>query len=119
LTTIGLAIHLDRRRSHKGSAPMGVQTSFHAPAGGNDFLGLRRSRNGGTEIVYDDGARQRLVWRVTGRKMGTDMGRDLAGNLGDVHLSDALRLAVASPRILSTLFDELSKRAIAIETVRA
>ena len=86
---------------------MGVQTCFHAPDGASDFLGLRRSRSGCTEIVYDDGARQRLIWRVAGNDMGDD------------HLSDALRLAVASPRILSTLFDELSKRAIAIETVWA
>jgi len=82
---------------------MGQQTSFHAPFGGADFLGLRH-RAGTTEIVYDDGVARRMVWRV-------------AGAQSDARLSDALRLAVGSPRILPTLYDELKKRAIAIERV--
>ncbi len=43
---------------------MGLQTTFHAPGAGADFLGMRKSRTGLTEIVYDDGAKQRLVCRM-------------------------------------------------------
>jgi len=43
---------------------MGHQAFFHAPHGGGDFLGIRKSRSGGTEIVYDDGVTRRMVWRV-------------------------------------------------------
>lgn len=86
---------------------MGIQTSFHSPVGANDFLGLRQSRSGETEIVYDNGANQRLVWRVPGLPAGED------------RLSDALRVAVAARRVLPTLFEELTKRAIAIDQVLA
>ena len=84
---------------------MGLQTSFHAPHGGADFLGLRKTRAGSTEIVYDDGVARRMVWRVA----------DLRGS--DAGLSDALRVAVSALRVVPTLYEELKKRAIAIEQV--
>lgn len=84
---------------------MGQQTSFHAPYGGADFLGWRKTRTGATEIVYDDGVACRMVWRA---KM--DPG-------SESRLSDALQVAVGSLRVLPTLYDELKKRAIAIERV--
>jgi hypothetical protein len=83
---------------------MGSQSSFHAPRG-PDFLGWRKNRAGATEIVYDDGYQLRMVWRVT------PAAPDEAG------ISAALECAVASPRVLSALYDELKKRAIAIERV--
>ncbi|MCU0816749.1 MAG: hypothetical protein MUF74_09865 [Cypionkella sp.] len=83
---------------------MAQNASFHAPHGGADFLGWRR-RAGRTEIVYDDGVARRLVWRVEEERP------DVAG------LNDALRAAVHSARVLPTLYDELKKRAIAIERV--
>lgn len=83
---------------------LGHQTSFHAPHGGADFLGWRK-RAGETEIVYDDGVARRMIWRVA----------EAVGN--EARLSDALRVAVGSHRIIPTLYDELKKRAIAIERV--
>ena len=84
---------------------MGQQTSFHAPGGQADFLGVRKSRRGTTEIVYDDGLRQRMVWQV-------------AGDSGDeAEISDALQVAVNAIRVLPTLYDELKKRAISIVPV--
>lgn len=83
---------------------MGHQTSFHAPHGGADFLGWRK-RRGETEIVYDDGVARRMVWRVAGAVAN------------DARISDALRVAVGSTRILPALYDELKKRAIAIEKI--
>lgn len=83
---------------------MGHQTSFHAPHGGADFLGWRK-RRGATEIVYDDGVTRHMVWRVA------------ASGMDEGTLSDALRVAVGSRRILPTLYDELKKRAIAIEKI--
>lgn len=83
---------------------MGLQTTFHAPAGGADFLGFRKSRAGSTEIVYDDGLKQRLIWRVR-------------GVFGEAGISDALQAAVGAQRVLPTLFEELKKRAIEIEQV--
>ena len=83
---------------------MGQQAFFHAPHGGADFLGLRPARNGGTEIVYDDGVARRMVWRVEGKPQ-------------DGKLTDALRVAVGSLRVVPTLYDELKKRAISIERV--
>jgi hypothetical protein len=82
---------------------MGQQTTFHAPHGGADFLGLR-VRAGATEIVYDDGVTRRMVWRV-------------AGAASQARLSDALRAAVGAVRVVPSLYDELKKRAIAIERV--
>lgn len=84
---------------------MGQQAGFHAPHGGADFLGWRKSRSGATEIVYDDGVTRRMVWRVA--EEGTSEAR----------LSDALRVAVGSLRVLPSLYDELKKRAIAIERI--
>lgn len=83
---------------------MGLQTSFHAPSGSADFLGMRRSRLGGTEIVYDNGLSQRMIWRVT-------------GECGEALLSDALEVAVAAQRVIPTLYEELKKRSIGIEAV--
>lgn len=83
---------------------MGHQTSFHAPHGGADFLGWRK-RAGATEIVYDDGVARRMIWRVA------------EAGANEARLSDALRVAVGSHRIVATLYDELKKRAIAIERV--
>jgi hypothetical protein len=84
---------------------MGHQAAFHAPHGGGDFLGLRTNRSGATEIVYDDGVARRMVWRVAGG--ATDQAR----------IGDALRVAVRSLRVVPALYDELKKRAIAIERV--
>ena len=84
---------------------MGLQTSFHAPHGGADFLGLRKTRAGSIEIVYDDGVARRMVWRVS-QQIGSDAG-----------LSDALRVAVSALRVVPTLYEELKKRAIAVEHV--
>jgi hypothetical protein len=92
--------------SRKSESPkMGLQTTFHAPHGGADFLGWRKTRMGTTEIVYDDGVARRMVWRVAG------------DDLSEARISDALRVAVGSIRVLPTLYDELKKRAIAIERV--
>lgn len=84
---------------------MGIQSTFHAPHGGADFLGIRRSRSGATEIVYDDGVARRMVWRVA------------SPAVQESRISDALRVAVGSLRVVPTLYDELKKRAIAIERV--
>lgn len=83
---------------------MGYQASFHAPVGSADFLGLRTSRGGSTEIVYDDGLKSRMIWRV-------------AGDIGEMILSDALQAAVRAERVLPTLYEELKRRAIQIERV--
>lgn len=84
---------------------MGYQASFHAPHGGADFLGWRKTRAGATEIIYDDGVARRMVWRVADDQPSED------------RLSDALRVAVESLKVIPTLYDELKKRAIAIERV--
>jgi hypothetical protein len=84
---------------------MTYQASFHAPHGGADFLGWRKTRAGTTEIIYDDGVARRMVWRVQ------------ANDPGDARLSDALRVAVGALKVVPTLYDELKKRAIAIERV--
>lgn len=84
---------------------MGLQSTFHAPHGGADFLGWRKTRLGGTEIVYDDGVARRMVWRVA-----TD-------DPSEARIADALRVAVTSLRVVPSLYDELKKRAIAIERV--
>lgn len=83
---------------------MGLQTSFHAPMGRADFLGMRRSRLGDTEIVYDNGLTQRMVWKV-------------AASCGEDQLSDALQVAVAAPRVIPTLYEELKKRSIGFEAI--
>ncbi len=79
--------------------------AFHAPHGGSVFLGIRKNRMGGTEIVYDDGVARRMVWRVT--EALTDENR----------LSDALARAVSHTRVLPALYAELKKRAIMVEAV--
>ena len=84
---------------------MGYQTGFHAPHGGADFLGFRKARNGGTEIVYDDGVSRRMVWRVASQQVN------------EAHLSDALRHAVTALRVVPAMIAEVSKRAIAVERV--
>jgi hypothetical protein len=78
--------------------------SFHGAPGALDFLGLRQSRAGETEIVYDDGATRRMVWRV-------------APGVPAEAIGDALRAAVGQRRVIPALYAELRKRAIAIEAV--
>ena len=82
---------------------MGTQATFHAPGKGADFLGWRVSRAGLTEIVYEDGAARRMVWRVC------------SATRNEAALSEALELAVQAVRVVPTLIDELKKRAIAVE----
>lgn len=84
---------------------MGLQHAYHAPHGGADFLGLRKTRQGSTEIVYDDGVARRMIWRVA------------SDDPSEARIAEALRVAVSSLRIVPTLYDELKKRAIAIERV--
>lgn len=81
---------------------MGLQSTFHAPQG-TDFLGWRVSRAGRTEIVYEDGAAHRQVWRLTEAAP-------------DESLVEAMQLAVAAAHVVPCLMEELKKRAIAIET---
>ncbi len=83
---------------------MGQAISFHAPHGGADFLALRKGRSGQREIVYDDGVSRRIVWQV---EAAVPEGR----------LTDALRLAARSLRIVPALLDELKKRAIPVARV--
>ena len=82
---------------------MGTQTTFHAPGKGADFLGWRVSRAGLTEIVYEDGAAHRMVWRVS------------SGAGDQALLSEALQVAVKAGRVVPTLIEELKKRAIGVE----
>ncbi len=84
---------------------MGLQNSFHTPHGGADFLGWRKTRAGATEIIYDDGVARRMVWRVAGN------------DPSEARISEALRQAVGSLRVVPSLYDELTKRAIAIERI--
>ena len=84
---------------------MGSQTTFHAPGQGTDFLGWRVSRDGVTEIVYEDGAARRMIWRVASD------GHDA------VSMAEAMQLAVKAQRVVPTLIDELKKRAIAVERI--
>ncbi|PKP72785.1 MAG: hypothetical protein CVT84_16955 [Alphaproteobacteria bacterium HGW-Alphaproteobacteria-6] len=80
------------------------RSSFHSSCGGFDFLGYRTGADGAVEIVYDDGARRRMVWRVR-------------SSPGEGVLSDALRYAVDQARVLPALYSELKRRSIAIEAV--
>ncbi|MCB2095916.1 MAG: hypothetical protein H6901_01645 [Rhodobacteraceae bacterium] len=80
------------------------QSFFHSSSGGCDFLGLRTSPTGKIEIVYDDGVKRRMVWRVQSE---SSVGR----------VGDALRSAVDKPRVLQALYCELKKRSIAIDVV--
>ena len=90
--------------SSKGNPKLGSPTFFHAPLR-PDFLGWRKNRAGATEIVYDDGFHLRMVWRVVPVQQD------------ETRISEALECAVASPRVLSALYDELKKREIDIERV--
>ncbi|MGB5837420.1 MAG: hypothetical protein WBH14_10250 [Albidovulum sp.] len=83
---------------------MPLQTCYHSSHGGFDFLGLRKSPSGAVEIVYDDGARRRLVWRVSSPAKERQIG-------------DALRHAVDQARVLPALYSELKRRSIAYEAV--
>ena len=84
---------------------MGYQSGFHAPSGAGDFLGFRKGRSGGTEVVYDDGVSRRMVWRVT------------PDRVNEAHLSDALSQAVAALKVVPALMTETRKRAIALERI--
>lgn len=79
--------------------------AFHSARDASDFLDLRLGRRGQTEIVYDDGAAYRLVWRVVGEMPDT------------APLREALQTAVGETRVLPALYAELKRRAIAIEVV--
>lgn len=81
-----------------------AQSVFHSASGGFDFLGLRKGRKGGVEIVYDDGVARRMVWRVRG-----------AAN--EHQLGDALSRAVNQTRVVPALYSELRKRSIAVEAI--
>ena len=83
---------------------MPMQKTYHSSSGGFDFLGLRTSPAGRVEIVYDDGVKRRIVWRVQSE---TNLGR----------IGDALRSAVDKPRVLQALYAELKKRSISIDVV--
>jgi hypothetical protein len=82
---------------------MTVPCTFHAAKSG-DFLGFRTAPSGATEIVYDDGATHRMIWRVQSAVREGDLG-------------DALSRAVAQARVVPALFAELKKRSIAVEAV--
>lgn len=84
---------------------MGYQTGFHAPNGGADFLGYRKTRAGATEVIYDDGVSRRMVWRVAEQQFN------------EAHLSDGLSNAVQALRVVPALIAEMRKRAIALERV--
>lgn len=83
---------------------MPLQSCYHSPYGGFDFLGLRRLPSGAMEIVYDDGVRRRMVWRV-------------AGPAGEGAVGEALARAASQRRILPALYAELKRRSIAIEAI--
>ena len=58
------------------------------------------------EFGHDnDGVTRRMIWRVAGETPS------------EARISDALRVAVGAHRIIPTLYDELKKRAIAIEKI--
>lgn len=84
---------------------MGLQATFHPPHGGADWLGWRKTANGATEIIYDDGVARRLTWRVAG------------ADPSEARLAEALRAASRSLRVVPSLQAELKKRAIAVERV--
>jgi len=82
---------------------MASQSTYHSAKGGADFLGLRTTPRG-MEIVYDDGVKRRMVWRV-------------ASASAEELIGDALRVAVEQVRVLPALYTELKKRAIAVDAV--
>lgn len=83
---------------------MPLPISYHSSFGGFDYLGLRKGKTGAVEIVYDDGVKRRLVWRVSTQAKESVLG-------------EALRTAVNQPRVLQALYAELKRRSIAIEAV--
>ena len=83
---------------------MPIRVSYHSSLGGVDFLGLRHSPTGAVEIVYDDGVKRRLVWRVQSK-------------VRESLIDEALRRAVNQPRVVSAMYSELKRRSIAIEAV--
>lgn len=84
---------------------MATPVTLHGAAGRQDFLGLRRGPRGQTEIVYDAGARARMVLRLTGE----------AADEGAVQA--AMRHAIGQPRVFPALLAELRARAIAVEVI--
>jgi hypothetical protein len=84
---------------------MATPTPFHCASGRPDFLGLRRGPRGRTEIVYDAGARQRTVLRVS------DINPDEAA------LTEAMSQAIGEPRVFPALLAALRARAISVEVV--
>jgi len=83
---------------------MPLPISYHSSFGGFDYLGLRQGKSGAVEIVYDDGVKRRMVWRVNSKAKESVLG-------------DALKKAVNQPRVLQALYAELKRRSIAIEAV--
>ena len=83
---------------------MPLPMSYHSSFGGFDYLGLRKGKTGAVEIVYDDGVKRRLVWRVSTQAKESVLG-------------DALKSAVNQPRVLQALYAELKRRSIGIEAV--
>lgn len=83
---------------------MPIRMSYHSSLGGFDFLGLRKSPTGAVEIIYDDGVKRRMVWRVQNK-------------VRESLIDEALRRAVNQPRVLSAMYSELKRRSIAIEAV--
>ena len=78
-------------------------STYHSALGGADFLGLRTTPRG-MEIVYDDGVRRRMVWRV-------------ASPSAEALIGEALRMAVDQVRVLPALYTELKKRSISVDAV--
>lgn len=83
-----------------------TQAVFHTSGGGLDFVGLRKSRQGEMEIVYDDGVARRMVWRVSEA-------------VAEAQVGEALRKAATATRMLPAIYAELKKRSIAIEAICA
>ena len=84
---------------------MATLSTFHCGLGRMDFLGLRSTPRGGMEIVYDDGAARRMIWRVS------------APDTPQERIGDALRIALTRRRMVPALHSELEKRSIAVETI--
>lgn len=89
---------------------MGIECCFHANHGG-EFLGLRVSRRGLVEVVYDNGPQNRHIWRV----MLSGMRASTLTRAEEKRLSEALQIAAGAPRVLPSLHSEMKKRAITLE----
>ena len=92
---------------------MNVQTSFHASKG-QEFLGMRLSRRGEVEVVYDSGASDQRVWRV----LTGGQGAGILSLHEEEAISDSLRIAASAPRVLTALHDEMKKRALTLENAQ-